>query len=114
MPNDRITVRLPFGRSKNQTVEEVANSVYPGWHDIIKNMFTRLLDAGWDGQLLEIKEKFGRLRVYISGGSEVFTNIILETEAASSRTCRVCGAPGELRYEGWIKCLCDKHEDIRR
>ena len=35
-------------------------------------------------------------------------------EAWADASCEECGAPGERRNGGWIKTLCDKHEEERQ
>ncbi|KWT98173.1 MULTISPECIES: hypothetical protein [unclassified Variovorax] len=59
---------------------------------------------------VQVKEKFGTLRFYVSGASDVQYAYIAFAEAMSARTCEVCGAPGELRNSGWIRTLCDVHD----
>jgi hypothetical protein len=34
-------------------------------------------------------------------------------ELESIHTCEICGQPGELREDGWIKTLCDEHGSTR-
>lgn len=92
---------------------EVADEVYPGWHNLIAVMLNQLFDAGWEGNLRQIKEKFGTLCVYLEREVDdltpVFCDIIQQAVKVSSITCRECGAPGELRYGGWLKVLCGVH-----
>jgi hypothetical protein len=53
-------------------------------------------ESGRQFELLQVKEKFGGLRI--------------ETAVHESfHTCEVCGQPGELREDSWIKTLCDEH-----
>lgn len=61
----------------------------------------------------QVKEKFGSLRFYVSGGSKEIDNYISFAEAMSHVTCEECGAPGEKRNDGWVKTLCDKHHKER-
>lgn len=51
----------------------------------------------------QIKEKFGTLRVYATK----HLDIIDEVERESASICEVCGSPGRLRDEGWMKTRCD-------
>lgn len=111
---DKLITRLDYRQPVKVPVEQVASSMYDGWHDLVAKMLNDLFDLGWDGQLRQIKEKFGSLRVYVLNTDEAINARIAEAEDESTRTCRVCGAPGELRHGGWIKVLCDKHEAIRR
>jgi hypothetical protein len=60
-------------------------------------------------EVLQVKEKFGGLRIYVNDADD---NIRLRIETAqleSFRTCEICGQPGTRREGGWIKTLCDEH-----
>lgn len=60
-------------------------------------------------KIRQIKEKFGGLRFYYDGGDEVIDGAVRMAEAMASRTCEVCGRPGERRGGDWIQTLCDGH-----
>ena len=62
----------------------------------------------------QIKEKFGGLRFYYSGGDDVVDGMVRIAEVWASRSCETCGAPGKSREGGWIKTLCDHHEAERK
>jgi hypothetical protein len=68
------------------------------------------------GQLVEqvvveqVKEKFGGLRFYYTGGDEQIYGMVRMAEAWADASCEECGAPGKSRNGGWIKTLCDRHE----
>jgi hypothetical protein len=62
----------------------------------------------------QIKEKFGGLRFYYSGGNEYIHGLVVMAEAWADRSCEECGKPGERRSGGWIKTLCDEHEAERQ
>ena len=61
----------------------------------------------------QVKEKFGGLRFYYRGGSKEgadrLEGAVRMAEAIASRTCEVCGRPGERRGGDWIQTLCDMH-----
>lgn len=59
----------------------------------------------------QVKEKFGTLRFYYRGGDEYIDGLVSMAEAMSGVTCETCGKPGETRSGGWIRTLCDEHED---
>jgi hypothetical protein len=63
--------------------------------------------------ILQVKEKFGSLRFYISGSNDKIRNYINFAEEMSMRTCECCGASGEPRNDGWVKTLCEKHHRER-
>ena len=63
----------------------------------------------------QVKEKFGGLRFYLdSSATEKLHDAIRLAEDESYKTCELCGEPGEPRREGWIKTLCDKHDEERK
>lgn len=57
----------------------------------------------------QIKEKFGELRIYNSGG-DLFTRGVFECASnLSTSTCETCGSPGKLIHGGYIYVACDEH-----
>lgn len=61
--------------------------------------------------ILQIKEKFGGLRIYTNGVDTEYDNYVEFAESMSYRCCEVCGAPGKPRNTGWTKTLCDTHAE---
>lgn len=57
----------------------------------------------------QVKEKFGTLRFYYSGGDETIRGMDRMAESMSAVTCEECGAPGHLRGRGWLYTACDAH-----
>lgn len=92
-----------------------------GWYDLIDTL------CGWlqfntdkNGHLpkyasqvvaVQVKEKFGGLRFYVEGASEVQYAAISFAEAMSYKICDVCGAPGKPSTGGWISTRCDEHRN---
>lgn len=60
-------------------------------------------------EFVQIKEKFGSLRIYIYGGDEYIEGVIDMAEDMSYMTCEKCGNPGTPSKTGWIKVLCEEH-----
>lgn len=61
-------------------------------------------------EIVQIKEKFGALRFYISNTTDRVETLIEFAESMSRRTCEVCGKPGSLDDEGgWMKTQCEDH-----
>ena len=60
---------------------------------------------------IQVKEKFGTLRFYYSGGDDVVNGIERMAESMSAVMCETCGAPGRSRRGGWIQTLCDAHAE---
>jgi hypothetical protein len=63
---------------------------------------------------VQIKEKFGGLRFYVSGGDEFDRGVIFTAEAMSRKICETCGQKGKTRDDGWMITLCDEHAEQRR
>jgi hypothetical protein len=58
----------------------------------------------------QIKEKFGGLRFYYSGGDDTVAGMVRMAESWADIACEECGAAGTRRDGGWIRTLCDIHE----
>ena len=58
----------------------------------------------------QIKEKFGGLRFYYSGGDDTVAGMVRMAEAWADTACEECGGIGKRRDGGWIRTLCDVHE----
>ena len=57
----------------------------------------------------QVKEKFGTLRFYYTGGDEHISGMVRMAESMSGVICEECGNPGERRGSGWIYTACDAH-----
>lgn len=87
-------------------------SVGNGWLGILENTIKELIKLGWDKQIIQVKEKFGGLRFYVSNLPEKGINIIIEAEKESYETCEVCGEPGKQHLiKGWYHTLCEEHRN---
>jgi hypothetical protein len=60
---------------------------------------------------MQVKEKFGTLRFYYSGGDDIVGGIERMADSMSAVMCEECGAPGRSRRGGWIRTLCDTHAE---
>jgi hypothetical protein len=100
-----------------------------GWYDIISSVCYRITqheknkkyhterkqkeDLSYESDYCsvafdQIKEKYGGLRIYHSGGDEYVCGVISMAEEMSYKTCERCGCPGSPNKQGWIMTLCDK------
>ena len=61
--------------------------------------------------IIHVKVKFGSLSFYTDGGSKEHECYIQFAENMSTKICEKCGSPGQFRGHGWIKVLCDKHDE---
>lgn len=58
---------------------------------------------------LQVKEKYGTLRFYISYYTEEIDEIIERVETKSACTCEICGKPGRVMGGFWLYTACDEH-----
>jgi hypothetical protein len=87
-----------------------------GWYKIIAKLSKKLneLSANHPGpaiEVIQVKEKFGTLRVYTNyDGDPVVSKVVEEAERASAITCEVCGSIYRVKLEtkGWHKVRCEK------
>lgn len=91
-----------------------------GWEPILRDLFEEIRQILYeegvpqgDYEIVQIKEKFGSLRVYDAGvrtdaAAERIWDAISRAEDRSCKTCEFCGKPGRERNTGWIFTLCDK------
>jgi len=61
----------------------------------------------------QVKEKFGTLRFYYSGGDDYISGLVSMAESMSAVTCDECGNPGKQVGGGWITTLCQTHAEAR-
>ena len=57
---------------------------------------------------VQVKEKYGTLRFYMSSETDEITDLIRNAEALSSQTCENCGSPAKMRGTRWVEVKCDK------
>jgi hypothetical protein len=93
-----------------------------GWFDILwrlcGDLEPRVAEfeheaGGRQFEILQVKEKFGGLRVHVNDANDAIRQCIETAIGESFRTCEVCGQPGKQREGGWIKTLCDVHAGVR-
>ena len=59
---------------------------------------------------VQIKEKYGSLRMYPSIFNNTISNIVNKYEKLSEQTCIHCGKPGnEYWHNGWVAPFCQDH-----
>lgn len=86
-------------------------SAPPGWAMIVRELMADLGALDPDIRVLQVKEKFGELRCYVSSSkSEEAEKLIDAATLVSQVTCQRCGQPGVLRHKGDLfATLCDEH-----
>ena len=67
-----------------------------------------------DVEIVQVKEKFAQLRVYLNYYYKEIEDLIEEYTEKSVHICELCGETGETRnLHGWYMTLCDKHYEER-
>jgi len=67
-------------------------------------------ETGERFEVVQVKEKLGTLRFYVSHHTDTIDERIVEAQKESSRTCEVCGQPGKQpETGGGVRAVCDEH-----
>lgn len=127
MSNEYKDWKADLRETFEEKVKEL-NIIYDGW---VNSFIPQLKDELFDllgsyveqFNVLEIKEKFGSLRIYwgfdvyglkdeyVEDIEELYENIenlLRKYEDISSKTCIVCGETGIMRDDYWMTPWCDK------
>lgn len=97
---------------KNEGVQRdgAKRQVGEGWHGLIDEFYDMFPDA----YMTQVKEKFGGLRLYHSGGSDESTKKEIEIMERSEKMCEECGKETEPKeINGWVWTLCDEHTKLK-
>jgi hypothetical protein len=91
-----------------------------GWYPLIDELCGKieyLLDTKYpeyksEFTVLQVKQKFGSLRFYVSGAPDEIFDLVDEYERKSESICEHCGnTPARIRtHRGWYNLLCDDCE----
>jgi hypothetical protein len=90
-------------------------SVGAGWADLVREGLAAV--AGY-GCLVQVKEKYGTLRLYWDGEpgitrrkADAIQHALDKLESKSGALCEQCGAPGRLIVSkgGWYRTACPEH-----
>lgn len=103
------------------TREELLSECYDyglpsGWVSRVEQALDELCDLGLKGlRVVQVKEKFGGLRIYANGVNDDVNRIIQAAEHDCWDICEDCGAPAQAReIRGWMVTLCKACEQKAR
>ena len=113
--------------NRHASVQETAMcwgfSCGDGWYNILNALMGNIQGhIDWKNKkeevvpqvtLDQVKEKFGTLRFYYTGGDDYIRGLVSMAESMSAVTCEECGNPGKQTHGGWIKTTCKPCEDKR-
>jgi hypothetical protein len=93
----------------------IAHEFRAGWRPMIWRLSDKLealiafMDCPADElpYCVQVKEKYGTLRFYMSTSTQEMDALIESAQDESGMTCEICGMMGKTRYGGWVSTLCD-------
>jgi hypothetical protein len=84
-----------------------------GWFDLVWRLCEQMEEVVDEGErpfkILQVKEKFGGLRVYTNSLNEAIFTLVDTAELESLHICEVCGQSGTRRDGRRIQTRCDEH-----
>jgi hypothetical protein len=78
-----------------------------GW----KRLYGPILDAASELNIpvLQVKEKFGQLRIYLGDSPDWLHQMVGIAEDMSAHVCEKCGKRGRIKNDnGWLKARCEE------
>jgi hypothetical protein len=112
----------PDRRRRGTPLGERTIECGPGWYALVARLARRLeaqierLPRTSQRQVfcVQVKEKFGGLRFYMSATTTSMRATIDRATEESFHVCEDCGHPGKpRRRRGWVATLCDDHAKTR-
>ena len=94
----------------NAELAEAEANNFEDWADWKSREYRPILEPVEQVVAIQVKEKFGGLRFYFSGGDDYIDGVVNMAETMSYRTCEECGASGNS--EGYIQTLCEEHRNV--
>ena len=107
--------------SKDETQHSWADLIPKGWRVAFGDFFFEDLDEALktaypdgipeDFRIMDLKEKWGKLTVYLTSEPEVVSDVLWKYEYISSFVCIICGAPypfAQMTYDGWVMPQCER------
>jgi hypothetical protein len=109
---DDLDKYFEFIADLKQRAERKAAALNAGLTDIKDE------DKPYQPEVIQVKEKYGTLRFYISASSSEIHNYIAFAEHLSATTCEFCGSHENIKTsQGWMITACDKciqsHESLK-
>lgn len=79
-----------------------------GWRDLLIEIIEDIC-LPYGTKIWYWKEKFGGLRVGVNNLPAEARDAFYAKLEKSREICEICGKPGKLREDTWIKTLCEDH-----
>jgi len=123
-----VAARYPRKYCRESEYEELYNNfehlfcssfwgfeIGPGWFEHIADFLLKfdrhMIEQKYkpeDYKIMQIKNKFGHLRIYLAGSDFYINSLIAETEANANDSCIVCGKKA-LGSIGIYTQMCEEH-----
>jgi hypothetical protein len=94
---------------KGYTREMGLTSVGEGWAPLVNRVFDKMETIKGNIKIIQVKEKYGGLRIYTDYSNKELDKVINDVEKESLTICEVCGEPGTIRGKSWYYTACDNH-----
>lgn len=86
-----------------------------GWEPLIRDLCEKLQKLarmeGCQPIAMQVKEKYGTLRFYVTNSTDIQKDVIAYAEIKSANICEVCGEWGELSEGSWLRSRCEIHQE---
>lgn len=85
-----------------------------GWFNLIQELSDKISKSIVqqdleDIYIIQIKEKWGTLQVYMNLYNQKIGDLIDEYQDKSFKVCEACGKEGSLKNGSWVRVLCEEH-----
>jgi hypothetical protein len=119
MTNDEFIIEMK-GKCPNLLKKDIYLECGIGWQKLLKNLMLTIeeeilriqrqdLSLAEEIYTVQIKQKFGGLRFYMSSSTTFIDGAIRLAERMSESTCETCGSTdGFQTGKYWIRVSCDK------
>ena len=110
-----------YGMDETQSCMAYGFAHGDGWYDIMYNLLQYIQSYSESNPnmeqvvLIQVKEKFGGLRIYYNGGDDFIRDLIWETERIAVKVCEKCGGETDGIHRNssyWYSNICNKCSTI--
>ena len=92
--------------------EDAIQCVGKGWEKLVRRVYNAKTGMGITVGIIQVKEKWGGLRIYTDYYDSELEKTIQEVGQESYKICENCGAPAGLVKKGtWYQTLCEEHRE---
>jgi hypothetical protein len=74
---------------------------------LVEKLNKRIPEDEYKFYAVQVKQKFGGLRFYMSWDSDEIDDLIMPAQEHSYKICEFCGNPGKIKKTPWLYCVCE-------